>query len=73
MWSPTIYTLQPGLSPRKVVRLPPKVTEYLKARFTVGEVTRNKFDPLQVAADMRVTRDEQGNRLFRARDYLSEQ
>ena len=36
-----------------------EVRLYLKGRFTVGKVTGNKFDPFQVAADMRVARDEQ--------------
>ena len=58
MRSQTLYTLQAGLSNLrgKVVRYPSKVKE---GRFTVGKVTGNKFDPFQVAADMRVARDEQ--------------
>ena len=61
MRSPTLYTLQAGISNirGKMVRFPPQVKEYLKGRFTAGKVTRNKFDPFQVAADMRVARDEQ--------------
>lgn len=58
---------------RKNVRFSAKVRSYLNEKFTIGEITGNKFDPQTVANDMRIARDEQGNRMFAAKDCLTNQ
>ena len=46
------------------VRFSPKVHEYLIKKFDLGKLTGNKADPLQVACDMRNSRNESGDRHF---------
>ena len=70
----TSSTLQTGwaLSKRRSnVRFSQKVREYLTARFTLGERTGRKADPVQVATDMRSAKDEFSEHLFPRTDWLT--
>ena len=60
-------------TPRKTVRYSDKVKLFLKEKFSISDATGNKVDPQKVASDMRMARDEQGNRLFAAKECLSQQ
>lgn len=53
------------------VRFSQKVREYLIKKFDLGELTGNKADPLQVACDMRNSRDECGDRIFTREEWLT--
>ena len=53
------------------VRFSPKVREYLIKKFDLGELTGNKADPLQVACDMRNSRNESGDRHFTREEWLT--
>ena len=48
-----------------------KVKNYLTARFDLGEQTGRKADPQQVSNDMRKATDEQNNRLFDRKEWLT--
>ena len=52
-------------------RFTEKVKNYLTARFDLGEQTGRKADPQQVSSDMRKTTDEQNNRLFDRKEWLT--
>lgn len=53
------------------LRFTEKVKNYLTARFDLGEQTGRKADPQQVSNDMRKTTDEQNNRLFDRKEWLT--
>ena len=58
--------------PRKgAVRFTQNVRSYLTAKFELGERTRRKADPDQVALEMRNARNEQNERLFEREEWLS--
>lgn len=59
--------------PKQSARFPNKVKNYLQEKFQIGVVTGHKQDPVQVATDMRCTRDEQGHRVFSASESLQVQ
>ena len=48
-----------------------KVKNYLTIRFDLGEQTGRKADPQQVSNDMRKATDEQSNRLFDSKEWLT--
>ena len=52
-------------------RFTEKVKNYLTARFDLGEQTGRKADPQQVSGYMRKTTDEQNNRLFDKKGWLT--
>ena len=52
-------------------RFSPKVKQYLSLKFDVGERTGRKVDPQHVAQDMRMARDESGNRIFEREEWLT--
>lgn len=52
-------------------RFTEKVKNYLTARFDLGEQTRRKADPQHVSNDMRKAADEQNNRLFDRKEWLT--
>ena len=52
-------------------RFTKKVKNYLTARFDLGEQTGRKADPQQVSSDMRKTTDEQNNRLFDRKEWVT--
>ena len=52
-------------SQRGAPRFSAKVKEYRTAKFDIGEETRDKADPTQVASDMRSAKDDNNSRLFR--------
>ena len=45
--------------------------EYLTAKFDIGEKTRDKADPTQVASDMRNAKDDNNSLLFRREEWLT--
>lgn len=49
----------------------PNVKSYLEARYLAGEKTGHKADPVQVVADMRTARNENGDRLFSRNECLN--
>ena len=53
------------------LRFTEKVKNYLTARFDLGEQTGRKADPQQVSNDMRKAKDEQNNRLFDRKEWLT--
>ena len=52
-------------------RFSENVKSYLTAKFDFGEDTGRKADPTQVAADMRVARNTNGERKFQRSEWLS--
>lgn len=52
-------------------RFSENVKSYLTAKFDFGEDTGRKADPTQVAADMRVARNTDGERKFQRSEWLS--
>jgi len=52
-------------------RFTEKVKNYLTARFDLGEQTRRKAGPHRVSNDMRKATDEQNNRLFDRKEWLT--
>ena len=52
-------------------RFSEKGKNYLTARFDLGEQTERKADPQQVSKDMLKTTDEQNNRLFDRKEWLT--
>ena len=52
-------------------KFPEAVKKYLTARFDLGEATGRKADPTQVSVDMRIARDESGQRIFTREDWLT--
>ena len=59
-------------SPRRgAPRFSAKVKEYLTAKFDIGEKTKDKADPTQVALDMRSAKDDNNSRLFRREEWLT--
>ena len=59
-------------SPRRgAPRFSAKVKEYLTAKFDIGEKTKDKADPTQVALDMRSAKDDNNSRLFRTEEWLT--
>ena len=52
-------------------RFSQNVKNYLTAKFDLGEETGRKADPAQVAADMRVERNSEGQRKFQRSEWLS--
>jgi len=59
--------------PKRAIRFPDKVRNYLQEKFDVGNATGHKADPLQVSINMRCARDELGRRLFAASEWLQTQ
>ena len=57
--------------PRSNVRFSQKVKEYLTARFSLGERSGRKADPVQVAADMRNAKNESNERLFTRTEWMT--
>ena len=47
--------------------------KYLNEKFSIGQQTGHKVDPLSVARDMRYARNTEGNRLFTRDEFLSAQ
>ena len=45
--------------------------EYLTAKFYIGEKTKDKADPTQVALDMRSAEDDNNSRFFRTQEWLT--
>jgi hypothetical protein len=58
------WALQKRVSPRK---FPEGVKNYLTVIFDLGEATGRKADPMQVSVDMRMARDECGERNLRVK------
>ena len=56
---------------RGALRFSAKVKEYLTEKFDIGEKTRDKADPTQVASDMRSAKDDNNSRLFRREEWLT--
>ena len=56
---------------RGAPRFSAKVKEYLIAKFDIGEKTRDKADPTQVASDMQSAKDDNNSRLFRREEWLT--
>lgn len=54
-------------------RLSESQKKYLNEKFSIGQQTGHKVDPLSVARDMRYARNAEGNRLFTKDEFLSEQ
>ena len=52
-------------------RFSENVKSYLTAKFDLGEDTGRKADPAQVAVDMRVARNSEGQRKFQRSEWLS--
>ena len=52
-------------------KFPEAAKKYLTARFDLGEATGRKADPTQVSVDMRIARDESGQRIFTREDWLT--
>ena len=50
---------------------PPKVKDYLEARYLAGEKSGRKADPAQVVANMRTARNEDSDRLFARHEWLN--
>ena len=46
---------------------------YLESKFKVGQETRLKLDPVDVARDMRYARDQQGAKMFTVDEFLTAQ
>ena len=55
---------------RKLVRFKPHVREYLKDKFTRGEVSGKRANVIEVAAEMRTLTTADGKRVFCAEDCL---
>ena len=45
--------------------------EYLTAKFDIGEKTKDKADPTQVALDMRSAKDDNNSRFVRTQEWLT--
>lgn len=58
---------------KKSGRLSETQKKYLNEKFSIGQQTGHKVDPLSVARDMRYARNAEGNRLFTKDEFLSEQ
>jgi len=58
---------------KKTVRLSETQKKYLNEKFSIGQQTGHKVDPLSVAHDMRYARNAEGNRLFTRAEFLSAQ
>ena len=58
---------------KKSVRLSETQKKYLNEKFSIGQQTGHKVDPLSVAHDMRYARNAEGNRLFTRDRFLSAQ
>ena len=56
---------------RGAMRFPQKVSDYLIARFDLGEATGNKADPNQVSLDMRAAKEQDGERRFKRDEWLT--
>ena len=54
------------------VRFTDRVKAYLTAKFDLGERTGNKATPKDVAADMRKSNNESGERIFTREEWLKE-
>ena len=65
----TSFPLQTGLALSRAFSQ--KAKEYLTARFTHGERTGRKADPVQVAAVMRNAKDESNKRLFTRTEWMT--
>ena len=52
-------------------RYSPRVKDYLKARFDVGEQSGQKADPQHVSMDTRNARTEENKRLFSREEWLT--
>ena len=65
---PMGWALQKRVSTGK---FPEGVKNYLTAIFDLGEATGRKADPMQVSVDMRMARDESGERIFTREDWLT--
>ena len=52
-------------------RFSPKVKDYLKAKFDIGEKTGRKADPAQVEQDMRTARNPSNERQFSSTEWLT--
>jgi hypothetical protein len=53
------------------VRFSDKIRQYLIYKFDAGEKTGEKANPIQVAADIRTTTDNGGNRYFTREEWLT--
>lgn len=53
------------------VRFSANVRQYLVRKFNYGQKTGKKSDPAQVAADMRTSKNEAGERLFKRDEWLT--
>ena len=53
------------------VRFSEKIRQYLIYKFDTGEKTGEKANPIQVAADMRTITDNDGNRYFIRKEWLT--
>jgi hypothetical protein len=53
------------------VRFSDKIRQYLLCKFDAGEKTGEKANPIQVAADIRTTTDNDGNRYFTREEWLT--
>ena len=72
----THQVLQEGWAlkvPKRAIRFPEKVRNYLEEKFDVGYATGHKADPVQVSIDMRCATDELGKPLFAASECLQTQ
>ena len=52
----------------QAVRFTDEVKQYLTTRFELEERTGNKVDPGKVAADVRISRNPDGSRMFERKD-----
>jgi len=58
---------------KKSGRLSETQKKYLNEKFSIGQQTGHKVDPLSVARDMRYAKNAMGNRLFTRDEFLSAQ
>ena len=60
-------------SSKKSTRFSEAQRWYLESKFKVGQETGLKFDPVDVARDMRYARNQQGAKLFKVDEFLTAQ
>lgn len=60
-------------STRRATRFSDSQRQYLDAKFKVGHATGVKLYPVDVARDMRYTRNQEGEKLFTVSEFLTEQ
>ena len=56
---------------RKVKRFTKSQKAYMVQKFNEGETTGFKWEPEEVAREMRSVKDNKGKRIFKAEDFLS--